>query len=473
MTSTVTDYLSQYLTEEDACSFPILKKTITRDSSSGSILLRAIKEKYSFMESMASHAFYDSYHDVYDLCGEGLASKICHHAFDSKFYHKALLNNENTLMLSDETPGYTMETHYKALNNKLNYTHYNNDAQVTSDLFFPGIRYLSENTIVFEMPPSNKNISYIEAFRDSDSSEDQEREYQEYYVPMPWQVYVAVFDPNTMRLSEVQMYFTKTPLTSFDQALYLPPMLNFYSDGTLCRPFMSSMDDVEKYPQTVSGIIASAYDWVWNSGYNFDITETMSEYIISKKFNSLISNSNLPKQELDYIAATLNTLKYSSNNLSPSYVSCLFKLWQSVPINNILNCDWISFCTKAAFFSYEYSYFTEGNFNIVSDWVRANLNLTLVSDYDGDPDEESEEDYCERNEGCISSRDLLESVDYRKWAFNQMHNKYCNVVDAYKIAQSKIAKHPSVFSKNSSSYQAFNNFIERQFNNISSAIISS
>ena len=44
------------------------------------------------------------------------------------------------------------------------------------------------------------------------------------------------------------------------------------------------MEDIEKYPKDLSGIIASAYDWIWNSGFNFDITESISFFLHTKKY---------------------------------------------------------------------------------------------------------------------------------------------------------------------------------------------
>lgn len=141
-----------------------------------------------------------------------------------------------------------------------------------SNLIPPGLKYLYKNMLVYERPPTHKMISCYSEYLDQ--IKDNSKLYS-FYIPIPWQLYIVEFDDN-MRTYGVRMYFMNTPLLSEDQHLYLPYIPNFYSNGKLCRPFFSSSDDINRYSQTVSGVIESSYDWVWSSNFNLDLTETIS-----------------------------------------------------------------------------------------------------------------------------------------------------------------------------------------------------
>ncbi len=251
------------------------------------------------------------------------------------------------------------------------------------DLIFPGLKCIDENIIVFELPPSMRHVSYQEAFRDNVGSGN----YREFYIPVPWQVYIATFS-NDMRLASVQMYFSKTSLYSSEQKLYAPPLFNFYSDGTLCRPFFSQMEDIEKYPKTYSGIMASAFDWIWNSGFNWDITENITDYFHSKKFISM--KPFLDVKSLNIIKE-LETRSFSSHGtMEPSLVNFLFSFWQQVPLEKVLELDWNSFCIYEDFIHRSYQGYARG---VLSEELNEYLNelgITLVDEYETEDDCEDE-----------------------------------------------------------------------------------
>ena len=53
------------------------------------------------------------------------------------------------------------------------------------------------------------------------------------------------------------------------------------------------MEDIEKYPKDLSGVMASAYDWIWNSGFNFDITEGISFFLHTNKYEQFEKYFNI------------------------------------------------------------------------------------------------------------------------------------------------------------------------------------
>lgn len=205
------------------------------------------------------------------------------------------------------------------------------------DVIFPGIRYLSDTVLIFERPPTMKPYSYKPTYRESvDSSTGSE----EYFIPIPWQVYICSFNPLTMKLVSVKMLFAKSSLSSFEDLLYSPPLLNFYSNGMLCRPFFESMEDIDKYPLNYSGIMASAYDWVWNSGTNFDITENISQFLRSKlffQFEKYVANN--PDLKQHYNIMQNNPIQSNPTSLHYKLVKAFFSCYSEVPIQEVCNLD--------------------------------------------------------------------------------------------------------------------------------------
>ena len=311
-----------------------------------------------------------------------------------------------------------------------------------NQLLIPGLRYIGNNYIIFEMPPTKKVIDYKEAYREEESSLD-----QEFYIPVPWQIYIAVFDPDSMRLLSVQMYFTNTPLTSFDQTIYLPPILNFYSSGLLCRPFFETIEDIEKYPRNITGIFASAYDWVWNSGYNFDIVEPISEFICSSKFQKFLDLVPDTEQN-NLLKHTLKKVIYPGNRLSPIYVRTFFQLWQQLDLYQVTSLEWTSFSVDSDFFNgvdYE-SYDQE----LFESFINDN-GYTLVEDYDDDynPDEG---DY-------ITPEDVLSNDTYRRLLHAKRIIGDRTVLDALNVSQRFMASH-RIFVQGFENNSSFKTFIK-------------
>ncbi len=71
------------------------------------------------------------------------------------------------------------------------------DYSTNPSVIFPGIRYISDTILIFERPPTMKPYSYSNAYRESITDETRS---QEFYIPIPWQVYICSFDPREMRL---------------------------------------------------------------------------------------------------------------------------------------------------------------------------------------------------------------------------------------------------------------------------------
>ena len=266
-------------------------------------------------------------------------------------------------------------------------------------LLFPGVRHLSPGIILFERPPCHKVVSAYNDYRDQIGNNTST---SEYYLPIPWQVYIAMYNPEDMRLVSVKMFFTSNSLASLDQPIYSPPLYNFYSNGTLCRPFFSSMEDIEKYPKDLSGIIASAYDWIWNSGFNFDITESISFFLHGRKyqqFEKYLSPQN--KQNIEWLQN--HPLHSLPSNLPVQWHNPFFKCWEEIPLSQVSKLSWNPF-TETDFY---YQHINNLRDNLLHEFCNSNDYIIHEDHYE----EECHSDECPEN--CLYMHEICELEAYQ------------------------------------------------------------
>ena len=109
----------------------------------------------------------------------------------------------------------------------------------------------------------------------------------------------------------------------------MPPIPNFFTNGLLCRPMFDKMNDVDGYSKDLSGVIASAYDWIWNTGFNHDLTENFYHVIKQKKPVKLMSSYlNLGQN--------VNTHGYY-RGMTPTHIQGVLRDWESLDLENILD----------------------------------------------------------------------------------------------------------------------------------------
>jgi len=222
---------------------------------------------------------------------------------------------------------------------------------VDTGLLSPGLKSFGNNYMVFEKPPCFKNIFYIPASR-SDVTDDLDTQ-QIFRIPIPWQLYFVKFNPD-MYTYEVRMFFMKNSLISIDQELFLPPLPNFYTNGMLCPPIMDNMEDVDRYPKNHAGIMDCAYDWVWNSGTNHDLTEAClhigfqlnQDNSILKHMPELIYNN--------YFKILHQNISngYSRYSASSKQVSHLLAAWEKSSLTEVCNFSWPNISGLNAHFIY-------------------------------------------------------------------------------------------------------------------------
>lgn len=454
---TVVDYLKRYLqtanTNVDKKFFHNITKLLHSDISQA---LVEHKDSGNYIEQTCAYSAYSDLYklrkhlrSVYEAEGFNKYSTLDSEMAISSTYRKQYNNNYsiNTNIsrdinkFSSNLENFSFQDYYSSLLSIDSYDHSsgNNTAYDTKEVLFPGVRYVGENIVIFEMPPTKKHLSYTEAYREHENSEDLIK--RQFYIPVPWQVYIAAFDSKNMRVQQVQMYFSSSPILSYNHRLYLAPILNFYSNGVLCRPMFSAMEDYEKYPTNISGVVASSYDWVWNSGYNFDITENISESIVSKSWHKMIEHSTLNSDIKQKIHANLSNLRYMSNKLGTSLVADFYKLWESVPIEKILSCDWISFCIKEAYFSAEAAYYFDSHQHEVYTWVKENLGLEVITEHYEEGDEP--DDYYDENEESryVHVDNLISNNKYRSFVMEKLFNRETTLIQSLEKTNSFVKSH--------------------------------
>jgi hypothetical protein len=206
-----------------------------------------------------------------------------------------------------------------------------NNKNINSGLLPPGLRVSMPGCVIFERPPSMQLVQYIDATVESIASyeengsfyENDDHEEGEYFeelnsyafrIPIPWQLYIATYSTNPAsmyRVTSIRMYFMNGPLNHPDVELYAPYINNFFTDASLCTPMFDTSDEIERYPQNIAGVMASAYDWVWNTGFNADLKECLDinfanhvaeKNHIIKDFVNKYENGKLPRHLTRYAA---------------------------------------------------------------------------------------------------------------------------------------------------------------------------
>lgn len=221
---------------------------------------------------------------------------------------------------------------------------YNNDRPLSKStgIMPPGLLYANNNYIIYERPPSYQLVQLIP--RQMDEISYKRDEIYTYNLPIPWQVYVVKYETlndNEFFTDSVKMYFTSGPIHSFDENVYLPPLTNFYLNSELCRPMYSSINDIERYTKDIAGVIASSYDWVWNSGFNFDLTNCIVHFINQMKGReqetilqkAAAKQSSVPES----IYSNYHITSYYAHF---SHADYLYKEWEKYDLDEIIELKW-------------------------------------------------------------------------------------------------------------------------------------
>ena len=241
-----------------------------------------------------------------------------------------------------------------------------NYSSLDSGLLPPGIRLSVPGVLVFERPPSMQLIQYINntveemqsADEDYCSCDDEDCEYyhtdsdqeeldivRNYYVPVPWQLYIATYSllpQSKYIITSVRMYFMNSPLHHSEVQLYAPYIPNFFANGVLCSPMFESSWEVDRYPRDLSGVMASAYDWVWNTGFNADLYECIQQTLSQATNEFTIANRDML--------------------MSHRFLPTFYKRLSEIPLEKVVNYTWANPSLQHHFDRDRYFYLTNQDY---------------------------------------------------------------------------------------------------------------
>lgn len=275
----------------------------------------------------------------------------------------------------------------------------------------PGLLFSSEDTIIFEKPPTYKNLFIKEALVDNISEETSEHAYT---VPVPWQVYVIKLFSHTDQenqkhysISDVYMYFSNSPITSFDQEVYMAPFPNFWTNGSLCRPFLEKMEDAVPSELSISAIINMAYQWIWQGGTNLDLTESCYSGFYQMLHHSTPNVVNTIPDMKDI----LSHYTYQGYYISYNVIDRVLKNWEKYTTENICELSWPTNSKKKRFAM-------DQNITLVSEWlpqysaIFPDSGICETCNYYDDDQGEYFRDYDFCTEDCECECDHQEYLSY-------------------------------------------------------------
>ena len=251
-----------------------------------------------------------------------------------------------------------------------------------SGILPPGVLHVTDNLIIVERPPQHVNVQLISSTVEEINDDSSVNTYR---IPLPWQIYFIVYDfskSSSYYPISVRMFFMDSSLTTTDissQKLYLPPLPNFYSSGLLCSPTYSSYNDITRYPDDISGTIQAAYDAVWNSGTNLDLTAAVCDFYQQIAASRIpLENTVLKNSNIDYSHISMDFQDPNQYYLSSSYVNRLFCSWEFCSIDNITDYSWPNpFETNFSFPYYGNESYIE---SVFADYLDQNTDVNIDLD---------------------------------------------------------------------------------------------
>lgn len=250
-------------------------------------------------------------------------------------------NEEEKSFVLDEND---RSSSFNSLFNKFITTFVNDSSlEVDTGILPPGLISVGKKYIVFERRPEFKTVFLIPK-QVGEMGDVTKEEVHTFRLPIPWQLYIVqygiTYDENNNLVyypSNVKMHFMPSSLNSIDQKVFLPTLPNFYSDGSLCRPMFSSMEDITRYPNNISGVIQAAYDWIWNCGTNLDLTETLVQVINQLSHN--YKNTILKHADVHWLRSEVNINSFYCGVFG---VLRILGSWEKCTLEEVVQFDWPS-----------------------------------------------------------------------------------------------------------------------------------
>jgi hypothetical protein len=194
----------------------------------------------------------------------------------------------------------------------------------------PAVRWISSDKkmVVFERPPQYNRVEFISAPREDINKRSQPISFE---LPMPWQVYLVYFSNDFIPV-HIRMYARNSPIEGMDSTLGILPLLNFYASSELCNPIFERFEGFE--PSLANGINA-AYNMVWNSGFNYDLSDAQRMGSdCGAPYGVLIPAETNPRNGRTYRPVLEGERAYVDR------IARYFYRWSVVSMESVLNTVW-------------------------------------------------------------------------------------------------------------------------------------
>lgn len=190
-----------------------------------------------------------------------------------------------------------------------------------SGLLAPALRWISKDKrmVVFERPPMITSVEYYPVKRDEIGDPKlMKKALRSYQIPIPWTVYLVYFDAEYTPV-ETRVYARNSPLQSIKSEVGLLPILNLYGSSKLCNPIYEKYEEMEP---TIANGFNSAYNAMWNSGFNFDLMDAVTGAM----------QVGVPFK--DYKTGMGNNVGTGGS------IDSWFKYWSQLSLADVLSCEW-------------------------------------------------------------------------------------------------------------------------------------
>lgn len=157
------------------------------------------------------------------------------------------------------------------------------------------VRYISPDhkMILYERQPEVRHVSYQPMYKANvEANNNLSSTLKNTTISLPWQVYIIALN-NHYEPIKVHLYARPSKMKTIYDKLYVMPLLNLYSDCSLCAPLISSMS-VDKI-NSVAEAIDIVYHMVWSSGFNYDLIS-----VIQMVEARILNDNNLKSQAARY-----------------------------------------------------------------------------------------------------------------------------------------------------------------------------
>lgn len=151
----------------------------------------------------------------------------------------------------------------------------------------PVVRWVSPagRGVLFERPPQEVTINYFGVKQDAI---DEQKTNQQYTLQLPWMLYAVLFDPK-FRPAKIRMYAMANSMQGANDHLMMLPLPNIYATGEFCLPLQNQWVTDDAVWTMADGINA-AYDQIWESGFNRDVTDLVTRAYSEKAPKQIFAN---------------------------------------------------------------------------------------------------------------------------------------------------------------------------------------